>query len=127
MSINNNKNFHFFIFSSFIINLIIKLYRIDFVPFSHDEIISVKDTLLDFGHIKHESEWDTNPPFYYYSLWVWEKIFGLSELGIRSFSAVFSSATILTLGYYLAKRFSNTVSIFFIIIFTFHPSHICYM
>ncbi|MDP3557722.1 MAG: glycosyltransferase family 39 protein [Bacteroidota bacterium] len=120
------NKFHFFVFGSFVVNLIIKLYKIDHSAFSYDEIISVKDTLLDFGHIKHESEWDSNPPFYYYCLWVWEKIFGLSEVGIRSFSAFFNSAAIITFGYYLYRDFNKNISVFFILIFTFHPTLLFY-
>ena len=101
----NKNHFYIFIIFSFILNFILKLFKIDSMPYSYDEIISVKDTLIDFGHIKHESEWDSNPPFYYYCLWIWEKIFGLSELGIRSFSVTFNSLTIVTLGFYLKKHF----------------------
>lgn len=117
----NKNHFYIFIFFSFILNFILKLFKIDSMPYSYDEIISVKDTLLDFGHIKHESEWDSNPPFYYYCLWIWEKIFGLSELGIRSFSATFNSLTIITLGFYLKKYFNSIIAIFFTIIYIFHP------
>ena len=104
----NKNHFYIFIIFSFILNFILKLFKIDSMPYSYDEIISVKDTLIDFGHIKHESEWDSNPPFYYYCLWIWEKIFGLSELGIRSFSVTFNSLTIVTLGFYLKKLIQTT-------------------
>lgn len=60
-------------------------------PFSYDEIISVKDTLLDFGHIKHESEWDNNPPFYYYCLWIWHQLIPVSEFNTRFLSVIFIS------------------------------------
>lgn len=122
----NKNHFYIFIIFSFILNFILKLFKIDSMPYSYDEIISVKDTLLDFGHIKHESEWDSNPPFYYYCLWIWEKIFGLSELGIRSFSVTFNSLTIVTLGFYLKKHFDYITAIFFSIIYIFHPTLLNY-
>lgn len=116
----------FFIFGAFMLNFFLKLFKIDIIPYSYDEIISVKNTLLDFGHIKHESEWDSNPPFYYYCLWIWEKLFGISEFAIRSFSAFFNSLTILTLGFFLNKIFNKYIVIFFTFLFIFHPTLLFY-
>ncbi len=79
----------------FCLSFALRLIDIGLSPFWYDEIISVKDTFLEFGHIKHQSEWDSNPPFYYYCLWIWKQIFGTTESGIRSFSAFFSSLSVL--------------------------------
>ena len=104
MSFFKENKFHLFVIGSFIFNIVFKFIYIDHSAYSYDEMISVKDTLLDFGHIKHESEWDTNPPFYYYCIWCWQKIAGLSEFGIRSFSALFNALTLVILSYYLKKE-----------------------
>jgi hypothetical protein len=96
-----------------IINIIIKSIFLNATPYSFDEIISVKDTLLDFGHIKHESEWDNNPPFYYYCLWVWHQILPISEFNSRFLSVIFVS-----LGIGFAYKFSNKYFGFSTAIFT---------
>src|ERR1700730_17458954 len=37
---------------------------------------------------------ESTPPLYYVLAWVWVRIFGAHEVGLRSFSAVFGTATI---------------------------------
>jgi uncharacterized membrane protein len=84
----------FFFFFFFAINLILKLIFIDHYSYSYDEIISAGATQDDFGHVKHQSEWDNNPPFYYYCLWVWVRIFPLNEFYTRLLSVLFISIAI---------------------------------
>lgn len=117
------SDFHFklFVYIAFAANFILRLYKIDLAPFSYDESISVKDTLLDFGHIKHEAEWDSNPPFYHYCLWIWAKLFGISELALRSFSALLCSITLLISAFFIEKNYSKKSSFIFIILFSLHP------
>ncbi len=95
-----------------LVNVFLKLIYCNYSPFSYDEIISVKDTLLDFGHIKHEAEWDNNPPFYYYCLWVWHTMLPISELNSRLLSVIFASIAI-GLGFLFAqKHFGNKTAFF---------------
>lgn len=94
-----------------ILNIILKAWNSDYTPYSYDEIISVKDTLLDFGHIKHESEWDNNPPFYYYCLWVWHKIIPISEFNSRLLSVLFVSISIGLSFLFASKRFNFKTAI----------------
>ncbi len=92
-----------------LIFLIHLLFKIQFIPESsywYDEIISVKAASLDFGHIKHESEWDNNPPFYYYCLSVWIKIFNDSEFVTRLLSVIFTSLAGALL-FILTKKYFN--------------------
>jgi len=114
-----SKNFNLLLICTFFSNLFFRLYNINTSPFTYDEIISVKDTLLDFGHLKHESEWEPNPPFYYYCLWIWSKIFGITEIGIRSFSAFTTSLMITVLAFFLSKNVSKISAIGFILISSF--------
>lgn len=97
------------------VNIILKLYYADINPFWYDEIISVKNTLLDFGHIKHEAEWDNNPPFYYYCLWVWHKLFPISEFNSRLLSVIFISVSI-GLVFVFAQKHFNTKTAFLTVI-----------
>lgn len=113
--------FKLFILITFAANLILRLYNNDLAPFSYDESISLKDTLLDFGHIKHEAEWDSNPPFYHYCLWIWVKLFGISEFTLRSFSAFLSSITVVIAAFFIWKNYSKKSSFAFIILFSLHP------
>ena len=75
----------------FLANLLFKITDLGLSAFWYDEIISVQSASLDFGHIKHVSEWDKNPPFYYYCLSVWIKLFNDTEFTVRLLSVIFSS------------------------------------
>jgi uncharacterized membrane protein len=85
------KNKYFIFFSVVIINIFLKSFFSGHTPFNYDEMISIKNTKLDFGHIKHEAEWDNNPPFFYYCLWVWHKVIPVSEFSSRFLTVVFMS------------------------------------
>src|SRR5436305_15013005 len=45
---------------------------------------------------------ESTPPLYYVVAWLWAKLFGTGEVGLRSLSAVFGSATI-PLAWYLGR------------------------
>jgi mannosyltransferase len=94
-----------------ILNIIIKSLFLDATPFWYDEMISVKDTQLDFGHVKHESEWDNNPPFYYYCLWVWHAIIPVSEFNTRFLGVLFISFAIGLTYLFANKYFNNKIAI----------------
>lgn len=106
---SRDKILYFFVV--FFGNLILKTLFIRESSFSYDEIISVKDTLLNFGHIKHEAEWDNNPPFYYYALWVWHQIFPINEFNSRFLSAIFMSAAFGLFFNFLVKYFNTKVAL----------------
>jgi mannosyltransferase len=50
---------------------------------------------------------ESTPPLYYVLAWLWVKLFGLSEVGLRSLSALFGTAMI-PLAYVTAKRLSSS-------------------
>ncbi len=105
----NNKYLFFVLI--IIANIVLKSIFLDATPFWYDEMISVKDTQLDFGHIKHESEWDNNPPFYYYCLWVWHSVIPVSEFNSRFLSVLFVSFSIGLLYLFANKYFNNKTAI----------------
>lgn len=90
----------------FLVNFIFKLNYLDFSSFWYDEIISIKSASLDYGLIKHVSEWDNNPPFYFYCLSVWTKLFNDSEFTARLLSVIFSSLAAGVL-FLIANKFLN--------------------
>ncbi len=93
----------------FFVNFILKISYLSFSSFWYDEIISVQSASLDFGHIKHVSEWDNNPPFYFYCLSVWIKLFNDSEYTVRLLSVIFSSLAAATL-FLLANKYFNQIT-----------------
>ncbi len=108
MSINNKYLFFVLII---IANVILKSFFLDATPFWYDEMISVKDTQLDFGHIKHEAEWDNNPPFYYYCLWVWHSVIPISEFNSRFLSVLFVAVAFGLFYLFARKHFDNKTAV----------------
>jgi uncharacterized membrane protein len=108
------------ILSLIVFNIIQKISYLDAEPFWYDEIISVKATLQDFGHVKHMSEWDNNPPFYYYSLWVWLKIVGVSEFNARLLSVIFCALSACMLFVISKKYFNYKTALGAALIFSMH-------
>ncbi len=95
-----------------LLNIISKALFSNSVPFWYDEMVSVKNTLLDFGHIKHEAEWDNNPPFYYYCLWVWHQLLPISEFNTRLLSVLFISLAIGFVYLFAEKYFDAKTALF---------------
>ena len=110
----------------FFLNFGLKLIHIGSASLWHDEALSAKNCFLEFGHIKHESEWDANPPFYYYCLWVWTKFFGISEISLRAMSALFSSLAGSLIAVYLQKKSGYIISVLFSLVFLLNPLAIFY-
>ena len=102
--LNNGRNRNIFFVCVLIVNLLIKSNGIGINSLDYDESISLKEVSLDFGHIKHEAEWDNNPPFYYYCIWVWHHIFEINEVNARVLSLIFSALAIALFGRFVFKR-----------------------
>ncbi len=94
-----------------LVNILFKVIQLDFSSFWYDEIVSVESAWLNFGHIKHVSEWDNNPPFYYYCLSVWIKLFNDSEYCVRLLSVIFSSLSAGVIFLIANKFFNKTTAI----------------
>lgn len=107
MNFVKNNAFYFIVF----FNVLLKIIFLGNTPYGFDEIVSVKDTLLEFGHVKHESEWDNNPPLYYYCLWVWHAVLPISEFNSRLLSVLFVSIAIGMTYTFTKKYFDNTTAI----------------
>lgn len=110
-SITNHNKLWLYFFSIVFLNIVFKIIQLDFSSFWYDEIISVESASLDFGHIKHVSEWDNNPPFYYYCLSVWIKLFNDTEFYVRFLSVLFSSFSGGILFLLANKHFNKTTAI----------------
>src|SRR3954452_15402598 len=64
--------------------------------FWHDEAVTVGRVLHPGlgGTLREIPSSEAAPPLYYVLAWLWTKVFGVSEAGIRSLSAVFGTATV---------------------------------
>jgi mannosyltransferase len=69
---------------------------IDVQSFHHDEVITaarvIPGSFEDMLHAVKNSE--SNPPLYYALAWAWAKAFGTHEVGLRTLSALFGTATV---------------------------------
>ncbi|MEA2144984.1 MAG: mannosyltransferase, partial [Solirubrobacteraceae bacterium] len=71
-----------------------------FVTIAHqsywvDEATTVHELSLSFGGLMHAIHvQESTPPLYYMLAWVWAKVFGTGELGLRSLSALAGTALI---------------------------------
>lgn len=64
--------------------------------YHHDEVITAMRVLPGgLSHLFHEVRVsESNPPLYYLLAWGWAKVFGLSEVGLRSLSALLGVAVV---------------------------------
>jgi mannosyltransferase len=63
--------------------------------FWFDEATTWQIVSHGLGHVLSQvPRTESTPPLYYVLLWLWSRVFGLSEAGLRSLSAVFATATI---------------------------------
>ncbi len=66
--------------------------------FWFDEATTWQIVAHGLGHVLHQvPQTESTPPLYYVVLWCWSRVFGLSEAGLRSLSAVFGTATIVVM------------------------------
>jgi 4-amino-4-deoxy-L-arabinose transferase-like glycosyltransferase len=72
-----------------------------------DEAIAIHSARLDLGGLIHSvAHTEGSPPLYFVLLDGWMRVFGDSEAGIRSLSALFGTATIL-LAYVIGRRLAS--------------------
>lgn len=114
------KNISFLFFFIVFVNILLKFFFIDFSSLWYDEAVSIKAALEDFGHVKHVSDWDKNPPFYYYCLWVWIRLFGDTVFSVRLLSVVFSSLAAGVLFLYTNKKFNYKTAIYVSVFYLFN-------
>jgi uncharacterized membrane protein len=101
-----------------VIHIIFKSYLLDYAGFWYDETFGLFFSQQDWGLIKHTSEWDMNPPFYYYFLWIWRHLFGISEFAIRFSSVLFSALAAGMIYIFSIKHFNKTTALIALIIYT---------
>jgi len=88
---------------------------LDVQSFHHDEVITAARVIPgSFGDMLHAVKGsESNPPLYYVLAWGWAKAFGADEVGLRSLSALFGTATVLLaycIGAELASRRAGLIA-----------------
>ncbi len=101
-----------------IIQVAYKMLFLDEWGFWHDEAFSLYYSQQHWGHIKHISEWDINPPLYYYFLWIWQNLFGISEYAVRFSSVIFSALSAGMLFLLCARHFNRNTGWLAILFFS---------
>jgi hypothetical protein len=87
--------------------LAIRLVTLDEQSFWLDEAYTVHLVGLDLGAMLRQiPRSESTPPLYYVLAWVWSRVFGTSEFGLRSLSALAGTATV-TLSYLLTARLAG--------------------
>lgn len=72
----------------------LRFWRLDGQSLWADEGNSAALALRSWADISQAAAADIHPPLYYWLLSLWVKLFGLSEIGLRSLSAVVGAATV---------------------------------
>mgnify|MGYP005836103513 CR=1 FL=1 len=75
--------------------LALRLYRLDGQSLWNDEGTSVALAARDLATITRNAARDIHPPLYYYALHFWVRLFGNSEVAVRSLSALYGALTVL--------------------------------
>ena len=93
---------------------LLRFLTLDVQSYWLDEVATVSILRHGFGDmISAVSSGESTPPVYYIVAWLWSKLFGTGEVGLRSLSAVFGTATIplaFVLGRELAGRTAGLVA-----------------
>ena len=77
---------------------------LDLQSFWFDESVTVRLVGDDlFGMLGHIPDSESTPPLYYVLAWLWSRLFGTGEIGLRSLSALAGTATV-PIAYSAAER-----------------------
>lgn len=119
-----DRNALIYLIILFGINLFIKLLYAGDRYYWLDETSSIFRALHTIPWMVQQSVNDPNPPLYFILLKGWISLFGISEFSTRAFSVIFSALTVFVL-YYLARRFFNRETAFYVsLIFTVSQIHL---
>ncbi len=84
----------------------LRFYRLAGQSLWSDEGNSVALAQLGLGEIAARTAWDIHPPFYYWLLNAWMRVFGQDEVAVRSLSAVIG-VLLVAVVYRLGSRLFN--------------------
>ena len=106
------------------LGFVLRTYNLGKESFWVDEAYSVHETQFSLDRIKFGT--DANPPLYYYLLYFWNKLVGITEFNVRMLSVIFGTASIWFL-YLLGKNvFNDEVGLYAALMLAVSPIHILY-
>ena len=90
------------------VGVALRFATLDLQAYHHDEVITAMRVISgDFGQMLDAvKSSESNPPLYYVLAWLWAKLFGSGELGLRSLSALFGAATV-PVGYLIGRQLAG--------------------
>jgi 4-amino-4-deoxy-L-arabinose transferase-like glycosyltransferase len=92
-----------------------------------DEAVTGRLMHLGFvGMLRAIPRSESTPPLYYVLAWLWTRVFGVTEVGLRSLSAVFGTLTIPLVHMAAARVFDRRAGLFAAALATFAPLLIWY-
>ena len=102
------RNLRFYITALFVFvsSIILKSYFIGDYSLWYDESVSLFNAQKNILRVLEYSALDNTPPIYNLFLFLWIKIFGISEFSVRFPSVVFSALTAVAL-FYLGTRYKS--------------------
>lgn len=93
-----------------------------------DEAISVLATqnFSLLGMITDYAEADFHPPLFFIIIWLWSKVFGISEIAVRIPSVIFGVLTVYIVYLIGKKLHSKTLGLFSALLLAINPLHVYY-
>ncbi len=94
------------VFIALFASLFLGLFKMD-KPIWIDEGYSIYTSSYDFKFIVESLKIDTGPPLYYILLFLWMKVFGISEIAVRSLSVSFYLLSVVAVYYAALTIYKN--------------------
>jgi mannosyltransferase len=126
LSATTKKRLEIFLFPLFlfVLNVIVKFCFLTSRDIALDEPFSIYYAQTDIPSIIQMLYSENNPPFHFFFLHYWVKLFGIGSFSVRLPSLIFSAFTAIVI-YKIGKKFFNVVSGFAAaLLFTFSTMHI---
>ncbi len=120
----NQKQERLVILVLFFFSLALRIYFIEQKNLWFDEIYSWRITLSSFHDIVVVTAGDIHPPFFYFTLKVWESLFGSSALALRSLSALTASLAIFYIYPVSRRMLSAENGVLVIVLYSLSPLNI---
>jgi len=122
----STKSERILLFTMFVLCLAIRLAFITQKNLWFDEVFSWHMSLGSFYDIIVRTSNDIHPPLYYFTLKIWNFIFGDSVVSMRLLSAIFTSAAVFFM-YPLCKRIMSPPQAFMVLLlYSFSPLNLYY-
>jgi len=105
----------------------LRAWRLGHQSYWLDETFTAGIVRRDFGGMLHAvRHTESTPPLYYVLAWLWERVFGWHEAGLRSLSALFGLAAVPAAYAAARERFSQRAALVAAALFAVNPYFVWY-